>query len=457
MIPRTLVPRDVRPLSAESGTARARRLGTELDARTLLAAVPAAGPLEERSQIPTHLPLEVFAKRQLVPRDMPVAPLEIEAEAPEHIVPSRLDDRIVVPPGSRAPEAAAAPAALERLPELLEPDVLTTGEVNLLVEVTPPSRAKFSRMQATFSSVAFHALVVVLILLQPKLFPYREPTPEEVEMAHRSLGFIYLPPEVREVPRIPAPPAEQPTPKIRIDPRILRQPGPPPEDLITPGPTGRERAIPEPDPRPRAERESADESRRAEAPRPPLKFENPRDPEARSSLIVPRSSPGRLLEDSLRAAIEDRGGASSDFGGPIPPRPSPGGSGTGSVPGSGGGGQGYLGGNVQILTPTEGVDFTNYMARVLASVRRNWYAVIPESARLGERGKVVIQFRILNTGNVPSGEPYLVATSGREPLDRAAMSSIRASSPFEPLPSAFRGPFIELRFIFLYNLPLDTP
>jgi outer membrane biosynthesis protein TonB len=456
MIPRTLVPRDARPLSEQSGTARARRLGTELDARTLLAAVPAAGPLEERSQIPAHLPLEVFARRQLVPRDMPVVPLEIEATAPEDIAASRLDDRIVVPPGSRAPEAAA-PAALERLPELLEPDVLTTGEVNLLVEVTPPSRAKFSRMQATLSSVAFHALVVVLILLQPKLFPYHEPTPQEVEMAHRSLGLIYLPPEVREVPRIPAPPAEQLSPKIRIDPRILRQPGPPPEDLITPGPTGREggRALPEPPLRP--EREMAEESRRTEAARPQLKLENPKEPAAPPGLIVPRSSPGRLLEDSLRAAIEDRGGASSDFGGPIPPRPSPGGSGTGSVPGSGGGGQGYLGGNVQILTPTEGVDFTNYMARVLASVRRNWYAVIPESARLGERGKVVIQFRILSTGNVPSGEPYLVATSGREPLDRAAMSSIRASSPFEPLPSAFRGPFIELRFIFLYNLPLDTP
>jgi outer membrane biosynthesis protein TonB len=46
-------------------------------------------------------------------------------------------------------------------------------------------------------------------------------------------------------------------------------------------------------------------------------------------------------------------------------------------------------------------------------------------------------------------------TSGKDPLDRAAMSSIRASNPFEPLPSQFKGPEIELRFIFLYNLPLD--
>jgi outer membrane biosynthesis protein TonB len=103
------------------------------------------------------------------------------------------------------------------------------------------------------------------------------------------------------------------------------------------------------------------------------------------------------------------------------------------------------------------VDFTHYLQRVLASVRRNWYAVIPESAYLGERGKVVLQFRIMKNGSVPTGEPVLVRTSGKTPLDFAAMSSIRASNPFEPLPAAFSGPFIELRFIFLYNLPLDAP
>ena len=42
------------------------------------------------------------------------------------------------------------------------------------------------------------------------------------------------------------------------------------------------------------------------------------------------------------------------------------------------------GGALQMLTPTEGVDFTDYLARVLASVKRNWYAVMPESARLGD-------------------------------------------------------------------------
>jgi len=57
---------------------------------------------------------------------------------------------------------------------------------------------------------------------------------------------------------------------------------------------------------------------------------------------------------------------------------------------------------------------------------------------------------------VPEQEPVMMGSSGKEPLDRAAASSIRASTPFEPLPSAFSGPYIELRFIFLYNIPLNS-
>jgi outer membrane biosynthesis protein TonB len=67
-----------------------------------------------------------------------------------------------------------------------------------------------------------------------------------------------------------------------------------------------------------------------------------------------------------------------------------------------------------------------------------------------------LQFRITRNGAVPDAEPQLMSSSGKEPLDRAASSAIRTSSPFEPLPSAFSGPFIELRFIFLYNLPLSA-
>jgi hypothetical protein len=40
-------------------------------------------------------------------------------------------------------------------------------------------------------------------------------------------------------------------------------------------------------------------------------------------------------------------------------------------------------------------------------------------------------------------------------MDNAAMGAIHASNPFEPLPKEFHGPYLKLRIIFLYNVPVD--
>lgn len=104
----------------------------------------------------------------------------------------------------------------------------------------------------------------------------------------------------------------------------------------------------------------------------------------------------------------------------------------------------------QILSDTQGVDFGPYLARIIYMVRQNWYAVIPESARLGQKGRVMLDFDIQKDGSVPGLE--LAASSGAEPLDRAAEAAINASVPFPPLPSEFHGNHLKLRFIFLYNL-----
>ena len=401
-------------------------------------------PLDGRTAIPAYLPLEVLAARVVVPRDMPAKPLETATAIPQHFPLTVLDSRVAVPkdllPARLEPKG---PVSLEELPEVLEPDVITTGEVNLLVRPVE-ERVSNWRWTSRVSSVVFHTVLIVFILIQPKLFPYRPPTQAELEIARRQLSFVYLPPEVTDVPKLPRSPAEPASPQMRIDPRVLRRVAPPtaePEPL--PGAPERvQRDLPN---APTPQLPAAPEPKsRGEAPREQARLEPPKSSQTPGGLVLPRTSPGKALEESVRDAMRGRGGSSGGFGGPVP-----------STPGGGGGGTGYLGGNLEMLTPTEGVDFTNYLARVLASVKRNWYAVIPESARLGEKGRVVLQFRILRDGNVPFPEPALVATSGKEPLDRAAFSSIRASSPFEPLPPAFSGPYIELRFIFLYNLPLD--
>lgn len=105
-----------------------------------------------------------------------------------------------------------------------------------------------------------------------------------------------------------------------------------------------------------------------------------------------------------------------------------------------------------ILSNTRGVDFGPYLAEILEIVRENWYAVIPESARLGERGRVALVFAIEKNGTVAHLE--LVSSSGKQPLDLAALSSIKSSDPFPPLPSAFTGHRLLLQFNYFYN---ETP
>ncbi|MGH9344159.1 MAG: TonB family protein [Terriglobia bacterium] len=103
-----------------------------------------------------------------------------------------------------------------------------------------------------------------------------------------------------------------------------------------------------------------------------------------------------------------------------------------------------------ILSDTRGVDFGPYLAQILMIVRENWYAVIPEAARLGERGRTSLVFEILKDGSVP--QLRLVGPSGKDSLDRAAEAGIRASIPFPPLPKEFTGNHLVLQFNFFYNM-----
>ena len=106
---------------------------------------------------------------------------------------------------------------------------------------------------------------------------------------------------------------------------------------------------------------------------------------------------------------------------------------------------------LELLSDPLGVDFKPYLIRVLAQVRRNWLAVIPESARLGRRGRVVIQFAVARDGRVPK---LVIATpSGTEALDRAAVAGISASTPLPALPPEFKGDQVRLQLSFSYNLP----
>ena len=444
MIPRILVPKNARPVVSNSD-APPRRLSSDLDARTLVPSDLPQFELDPRSSIPSYFKLEVLGNAVVVPRDMPNTPLDAVSKTPSYVPLTILDSRVAVPKDAHAAKLVPKQlVAIQDLPDVLDPDVLTTGEVNLMTKPVVDSTEAWNAV-ARVASIVFHFVVILLILLAPKIFPYHPPTDAEIA---RTITDLYLPSDLNNIPKTPSVPQPK-SPVMKIDPRLLRKLAPPRE--VQPAPL-------QPEPEHVA---PSNPTPAKPAPVAPMSLPHPAEspirpqtppPDAPPSLTLPRFSPGKALQESMQEAMKGGGSESETFGGPTG-RPSPGGGGIG---GGGGGGQGYLGGAVEMLTPTEGVDFSTYIARVLASVKRNWYSVMPESARLGDRGKVVLQFRIMRNGVVPEQEPVMMGSSGKEPLDRAAASSIRASTPFEPLPSAFTGPYIELRFIFLYNIPLNS-
>jgi TonB family protein len=114
---------------------------------------------------------------------------------------------------------------------------------------------------------------------------------------------------------------------------------------------------------------------------------------------------------------------------------------------------GGINGGVDILSDTLGVDFGPYLQRVIYDTERAWYPIIPEAAQppLNKQGRVLIRFKILPDGSVK--EMTLEGPSGDVSLDRAAWGGITGASPYPSLPKNFKGPYLELRFYFLYNIP----
>jgi TonB family protein len=446
MIPRTLVPLGSR-LPAADATATQRRRPTTLDERTLVPAMLPIIELDGKSTIPRSLPLESIAARVVVPRDVNQEAYNVQENTSTPVQPTDMDERITVPQGSAPPEISEG--TLIPHADIVDLDVFMTGEVNLLTKPQSEDKAKWDLITRV-SSFAFHVALFATILLWAKFFPPHAPTAQEIDLANRQLTWI--PPESSYSPKPKAQPRTEQPPVVHVDPRVIDKVAPPiPQPAPRPQPEIPKRELPDA-PAPKVQEtphEVEPVAPKPDTPKAPLKLETPDTPRPNSSgLVLPkRSSIQDAIQDSLKTPSS--GGRSGAISGPGP-RPS--GSPGGGPPGQG---QGNFGQGYEILTPTEGVDFSDYMHRMLENVQRNWYAVMPQSALLGDRGRVLLRFKIMANGDVPNGDPSRDMGSGKEPLDRAAISAIRSSNPFEPLPSAFHGPYIEIRIMFLYNLPIE--
>ncbi|HKO03951.1 MAG TPA: TonB C-terminal domain-containing protein [Candidatus Acidoferrales bacterium] len=454
MIPRLLVPEKLSPVSAAPPDGR-RRAWTILDDRQVVAAELPVRPLEAASNIPSHFPLGVLAERFLVQREAMAGTLEMPA-AGHILLPTDADERMAVPVDAHPLQFASdAPLPIEVLQQedLVTPDVFTTGSVQFLPKQVSESPRDWG-WKSPAGSLVFHIVVFSCILAIATVVPHHEPTLAELEAASRNLGIMYLPGSIFNQPKAAPSPSVQ-SDKLRVDPGLLKKFAPemmPPPGPITPPQVTTSKPTPElpSAPVPHVSQQPMESSPDRSQPAPRFDAPKPVPDSPTPAFKMPSASPGRSLEDAVRGAGGGNRTSGVTFGQSVP---HPGGG--GGMSGGGGGGGGFMGGGLQMLTPDQGVDFNGYLARLVARVKQNWYSVMPESARMGDRGRVIVDFKIMRDGSFQMSEPLPRSSSEKPPLDSAAIGALRASSPFEPLPSAFNGPYIELRFIFLYNLPLD--
>ena len=372
----------------------------------------------------------------------------------------------------------------------------TNGQA-LDLEVTWDSHLAHPRARiAAIASLVTHTALLIVLLLQPRLIvtapsDLYEPAP------YPEIALLAPPDSVLHELTQPSPnegppiiefegPKEAPAPALVL-PEDLATPTPAPEKTLTPEPPE-----PTPDPEPPKIEVEPEPPKAKEPPKPPApKAAQSPNPDAfrpnlrlsrqrgLNELPMPRrpsrrpSQPPQLALEDPKSGLPGREGP-LEFGslglnarpgqivqgaidtlsaGAGPPAKQA----VGDTFGTGGLG-GYLppssgntGSNLELLSDPKGVDFRPYLIQILATVRRNWYAVVPESARLGmSKGIVNIQLAIVRNGTV--SKLVIAKSSGASPLDRAAVAGISASNPFPPLPSDYAGTDVRLQFAFLYNI-----
>jgi TonB family protein len=308
-------------------------------------------------------------------------------------------------------------------------------------------------------SVGIHAVLLAILVANPDLLTS---TPKRIirimgqdyDLSKQQLTELIIPPDAlrpRSAPVVPDRPLIQPPVPRPENPPAPQPPPPPPPPQPPPPVIGPDDVIKEgarPDAQPKASRGDTTEQARAGAQEPPTpeppQPQQPQQAENKPTQLARNTNPDALrapnLLESARGIVQQQIEESR--------RRYPQGPRTG-VPG----GQedpNFSTEEPTILSDTKGYDFGPYMNQVINRVRYNWYSLIPEIARLGKKGRVVIIFTITQNGTIDNA--HIVANSGTEPLDRAAFGSITASNPFAKLPSGFDGDRLVLQFTFLYNI-----
>lgn len=366
-----------------------------------------------------------------------VTPTETPAEQPEAEAPRQPEaNSASIPPASTNGSGPRAFRYANRYEELDHTDLLH------VIDELEGDRNWASLREKLWIALIIHLLIVWYLFYGPKyIYHVRVVDPSVVlRQRQKDLTFLNLPPDALRPPPRPKPTniisdknrvAETPHPtldrKTLEELEAMRRAGPPAPTQAPPAQT------PAPAPPP----PQVAQQQRPTPPAQPLPQNNQARLDAPPMAPIPNinagsGNPNEQLQQEMRQAMRGGGGGDAGMGQPSQ--------------------QQGLNGAVDILSDTMGVDFGPYIQRVIWDTEQAWWPIIPDEARppFNKQGQVYIRFKILPNGNVV--DMHLDGPSGDVALDRAAWAGITGAAPFPPLPRAFKGPFLELRFDFLYNL-----
>ena len=301
-----------------------------------------------------------------------------------------------------------------------------------LLDSIEDERARGRFRESIYISLFIWIAIAWVVLYGPKYLWHAPKLVTPFEVLHqRELTQLNL-------PSLHAPPPSVPRPQPKVDNRTLehlRSMEPPPR----PSPTETPKIAPTPAP--------AIANAAPPVPAPALPLPNAPQPTARTTPPVvaeaptpqPSTKPNLNTNSSAESSINDamRNAARN-----------PGGSGA-----RGGNGESPLGfgKGIEVLSPTDGVDFNPYLRRLLADIYRNWLPLIPEEAKppLSKQGETLVRFMILPDGRI--GGMWLDGSTHDDAINRSAWGSITSEGQFPPLPSQFHGPNLELRIHYYVN------
>ena len=349
-------------------------------------------PAQETSIAGSILGLDTFSERDLEPRDLEPRDLESRESASPALRGSRWVDYDTH--------------------ELLE----MIGELE--------DERRWSRLREGFwLALLIHILFFSAITWIPT-YIFKVPKvvdPFDAINQRKDLAYLDLPPDaLREAqPKVvPKPLLKEPLIDKKTLDELNRESPPPP--------AAEQQAPEQPKPEP-SEPIPPNPQSQVEAPRPAAV-------PARPSFAMGSANPADQLKQDMRNAM--RGGQSNYGDAPS--------GGLSMHPGAGTGG-------VQVLSDTQGVDFSSWLARWHYITQMTWDPLIPDEVNppILKSGVVVIHFKVLPNGQVT--DMQLDGRSGDTGLDRAAWGAITGSS-YPSLPRDFHGPYLELRAYFLYNM-----